>query len=248
MASSYTRYIINPRSFYKVWLSHVDAYPLFVANAAGVGLVTYFLYRKLVKHPDVKLTTCSSFLDPITDGSFDEGSIKKIDDWRVWLDSFLRAKTNMADLFPFYQLWGESLGKYENAWDRTDVVDIPSRATKVEHPRIASSFYQEMIALKKVTEAEDIAVDEYFFVADETASKLPLVTKESIVSLAGNVGIMEAQLKILAEETGHFKPSAKSITDYCSKLRSIKKESDVSDEMVNDLNSRLLDSYNRLTA
>jgi len=246
--SQYTRYLIPPRSFYKSWLSHYDAFPLFAANALGGFVVLYFGFRKMFKHPDVAQPS-NPVLDPLTESSFTEKNITQLDDWWKWFRNVSNATANLSmsplNLFVLPQSsWMSNVLKVrpESDWDRVREFETPKEVLK-RRSTIPPSPLQTMTAMKEVSPADRTLFDQELEEAEskklkremEIVQKLnedPYFTNVRIDNktnttfqnlvfqeLSQNTDVLKKQYELVALEMG-IKEDSKFVDEYTRKLKS----------------------------
>jgi len=241
---SYSRYLVPPRSFYKTWLSHVDAYPLFAANAFGVVLVGYFGYRKMFKHNDCDLHTNTVFT-PQVDGSMTQQKIDHIDGWWRWMRQFQGKTATINELLLCTSIWISTTRSNvaECVWDRTTITYEPSSELYQMRPTIHPSHLQQMIAMQEVGEDEVQDVLDSFPVrarssrsyADQVSDAVGTEKGASVIqNLADHAEVLGIQYKILANQ-GVIKGDSAYAKNYINKLKSYSKDEVPSAAMWKDI-------------
>jgi len=228
---SYNRFLIPPKSFYKIWISHIDAWPLFAANAAGVILCGYAMYRKCFCNPNVTIKS-GTVLDPFTTGSMGERQIKQIDEWRIWFESLMGGMAGVSS--PVQDILinslGEQLSSRARSWDRVDEDGVVHK--DAYRAIVPWSNFQEMISIKETLDKEGLTCNEFIFDEKKEASPVSVDKKKVVMLLAKRVDLLDDQFKVLAVETGLFDGDFKGADEYFAKLRSIKDESDITPEVL----------------
>jgi len=150
----------------------MDAYPLFVANAAGCVLISYFGYRKMFKHQDNRWQT-GTVLSPSADGSWDEDYVvNNAADWLRWMLQFEDKMAWANQLVHATSNWTSTTDKQhvEFQWDRSEISAAPNNNNTFYKDRIRlpiePSYLQKMVAM------EEVDSDSYMEIAKEELEKL----------------------------------------------------------------------------
>jgi len=229
---AYQRFCIPPKSFYKTWISHIDAWPLFAANGLGIVLCGYAMYRKCFQNPNLIVSTAESFLDPVTCGSMGEKQIQQIDRWKIWFHNIMGNMDSVSGPFKDRHVnsLGEQLKGRKRSFDRTEARSAVNK--DIERPIVPWSPFQEMISIKEVLDSESVNFNEFIVEeAKEAASPVSIDEKKAVMLLAKRADLLGDQFKVLAAETGLFDGNFKGANEYIAKLKSIKDESDITPEV-----------------
>jgi len=229
---AYSRYIVAPRSFYKTWLSHIDAYPLFVANAAGCALVMYFGYRKMYKHPDNRWQT-GNVLSPEADGSFDETAIEKASDWLRWMRQFEHKTASFNELLFATTNWTSTTDKQkaELAWNRSEISYTPSNDAE-EYKNILTTFIEPSY-LQKMVAMEEVDADEIQQPGEvelenpmlETVKNLTEEQEVHILNLLGkHADVLDLEYQVAVSHS-ELPDKSDMVRNFCKKLKSYSNDS-----------------------
>lgn len=222
----------------------MDAYPLFVANAAGCILIGYFGYRKMFKHQDNRWQT-GTVLTPCADGSWDEDYVvNNAADWLRWMLQFEDKMAWANQLVHATSNWTSTTDKQhaEFQWDRAEISVTPSNNTTdykdlIRLP-IESSYLQKMVAMEEVDSDSvmELAKEELEKHSSETApwKNLSQDDEAELVNLLGkHADIFDLEYQIA---TAHSDVSVTSnVTSFVTKLKSFSNDTTYTEGALQDL-------------
>lgn len=225
---SYSRYIIGPRSFWKTWMSHIDAYPLMAANAAGCVLVAFFGYRKMFKHPDNRWQT-GEILTPEADGSWDDEYVmSRVSDWVRWMRQFEHKMGIANENIRATSSWTSTTnkGQAELIWDRANMSYAPSNSREyyeeILRIPIQSSFLQKMTNMEEVETDDILAVAKNYEKEIKTGLEKQLLSQDDKVALLNLLGkhadVLELEYKIATANSELGESS--NVKSFINQLRS----------------------------
>jgi len=229
---SYTRYLIPPRNWWKTWMTHVDAYPLFLPMLLGTCLVIYFGGRKLYKHPDCRTqpTKCRSEVE--IDHTFDALGVEQSRDHTIWLRRFQNRLGSLLDPLGAATYFSAPMKPSVAiaSWDRTSSMHQgPFTGDEIgTMTSIGPSPLQQMVNMKEVSDEELVVFaheQESEFKAMVADLPKPSFPAQTLAHFVNNAEVLELEYQLLAKLSGSPKVSLDTdsarVSNYINKLKSL---------------------------